>query len=403
MRTAHANPLFSGDCSLREAVIAANADPATADTIELGARTYQLSQPGQNEHAAAKGDLDIVGPVEIVGAGMSQTTVDGGALDRVFAVRGCSDCTVVMSGFTITDGRGVDYHGGGITLSEQAKLRLISVAVTGNIASNNAGFGAGGGIASSGDLTLIRADVSQNTAESSGGGVIQLRGNLSLQSTTVDGNEAGRAGGGLILSGARAAILRSTVSRNTAGSDAGGIYSYDDVRMLTVESSTVSGNRGWVGGIATGGPTRILNSTVAGNTSVNGPGGPAANIEAGDEVQLRNSIIADPLGGGRNCREVGNIGNFASSGFNLDEDGSCALTRASDVNNVNPQLAPLWDNGGPTETQAVGYRSPAVDRGAVTTCPARDQRGITRPRDGDFDNAARCDIGAYEWVVPPNW
>ncbi|HEY3498736.1 MAG TPA: choice-of-anchor Q domain-containing protein, partial [Polyangiaceae bacterium] len=48
--------------------------------------------------------------------------------------------------------------------------------------------------------------------------------------------------------------------------------------------------------------------------------------------------------------------------------------------------------------------SPALDTGAppATTgefrCSDRDQRSILRPRDGNLDGIARCDIGAVELV-----
>ena len=53
----------------------------------------------------------------------------------------------------------------------------------------------------------------------------------------------------------------------------------------------------------------------------------------------------------------------------------------------------------------------AIDAGA-NGCPgpygtplSTDQRGLTRPVDGDADGTARCDIGAYErqwqWLCPP--
>lgn len=58
----------NGNCTLREAVIAANTDRAVdrcpagrgADTIILQSKTYQLSIPGKNEDEARSGDLDIL-------------------------------------------------------------------------------------------------------------------------------------------------------------------------------------------------------------------------------------------------------------------------------------------------------------------------------------------------------
>ena len=48
-----------GGCSLREAIIAANAVPSTPDTINLPGGFYQLSRGGINENPASTGDLDI--------------------------------------------------------------------------------------------------------------------------------------------------------------------------------------------------------------------------------------------------------------------------------------------------------------------------------------------------------
>src|SRR4051812_44538631 len=63
------------DCSLREAVIAANA-AAGADTITVPAGTYVLDRVGANEDAADTGDLDITDDVTINGAGSGSTIVD---------------------------------------------------------------------------------------------------------------------------------------------------------------------------------------------------------------------------------------------------------------------------------------------------------------------------------------
>ena len=60
-------------------------------------------------------------------------------------------------------------------------------------------------------------------------------------------------------------------------------------------------------------------------------------------------------------------------------------------------MDPLADNGGFTHTHALLPGSPAIDTGSPTVCPATDQRGITRPIDGDWDWVPRCDMGAYEY------
>ena len=69
---------------------------------------------------------------------------------------------------------------------------------------------------------------------------------------------------------------------------------------------------------------------------------------------------------------------------------------------VDPELGPLQNNGGPTETQAPGpdqpgtrpdpYVRPFVD--GVISVPQNDQRGVARPQ------AMSCDIGAVEPVLP---
>lgn len=63
---------------------------------------------------------------------------------------------------------------------------------------------------------------------------------------------------------------------------------------------------------------------------------------------------------------------------------------------ADPVLGPLQDNGGVTETMALGPGSSAIDTGDDGLCPATDQRSVARPQDGDGDGVAHCDVGAYE-------
>lgn len=76
-----------GDCSLREAVIAADAD-AAADRILLSAGLYELSRPGAEEDQSQTGDLDVHEDLEILGAGANQTLLYSPGLDRILHVTG---------------------------------------------------------------------------------------------------------------------------------------------------------------------------------------------------------------------------------------------------------------------------------------------------------------------------
>src|SRR5947208_2859360 len=66
----------NNDCSLREAIIAANA-AAGADVITLSAGTYTLTRSGV-DNTAANGDLDVTDALTINGAGQGTTIIQAG-------------------------------------------------------------------------------------------------------------------------------------------------------------------------------------------------------------------------------------------------------------------------------------------------------------------------------------
>jgi hypothetical protein len=72
------------------------------------------------------------------------------------------------------------------------------------------------------------------------------------------------------------------------------------------------------------------------------------------------------------------------------------LTGTGDLLNHDPLLEPLADYGGLTETHALAPGSPAIDAGDNFACTDEDQRGLSRPFDGDGDGQRVCDIGSYE-------
>ena len=79
-----------------------------------------------------------------------------------------------------------------------------------------------------------------------------------------------------------------------------------------------------------------------------------------------------------------------------------SLAEHKPIRRGDPMLGPLADNGGTTHTHALLSISQAVDAGDAAVCLSTDQRGVTRPQDGDGDSVARCDIGAFEYDgLPP--
>ena len=108
----------------------------------------------------------------------------------------------------------------------------------------------------------------------------------------------------------------------------------------------------------------VINSTISGNKAQGGSSDAGGiNVDGGTATIANSTISGDTTG---------------------------------NITGQDPNLGPLRDNGGPTQTRVPLAGSPAIDAANPTTFPATDQRGLARPVDGNGDATARADIGAVE-------
>ena len=337
-----------GDCSLREAVNAANAS-ATDDTIVFasGLTTITLT----NEIV-----INNAGALTIDGPGASNLTIDAGAgANRIFSI---NQTTATISGLTLTGGDVRPYLSGGAVATWGGSITFDRLYVTGNV-----GYGGGGLAFDGGTIRILNSTISGNNGTDEGGGI--------------------RNGGGSLT------IVNSTISGNTSY-NGGGIYSEYGNQYLRNSTITNNNNSGFTAGFST---IIFGNTIIAGNANLIAP-------TYAPEINCYGAIIS--LGGNL----VGDSpGDSASTG------ASTLVYQTTDIRDTNPLLGPLQLNSGTTPTHALLGGSPIIDKGlnALAVDPFNgntlvfDQRGTGFPRirDGNGDGTATVDIGAFE-IQPVN-
>lgn len=347
----------SGEGSLRQAILDANANPG-ADSIDFQEELAGTIALTSGQLPTITEDLTINGP------GIFSIIVSGNNASRVFQVSG--KVTVMISGLTVGDGNVPGGEGGGIL--NQGTLTLTNIAMSGNFAFNN-----GGGIFNNGGtLTITNSTLSGNSSGNVGGGVAST-GVLTITNSTLSGNSS-TSGGGAHNSGTMT-ITNSTLSSNSAGTG-GGIF---NIGTANVSFTTMSGNF-------------VLN---------NGNAGGIFNAPTTSIMNIKNSIVANSTGG-----DCSNGGTFNATGTNFTTNGTCPGFTVVTPAQLN--LGPLGDNGGNTQTHALLPGSVAIDAapdctdvfenpgsskiGAPTATVTTDQRGVGRPQ------GSACDVGSYEFV-----
>ncbi len=360
------------DCSLREAITAANAT-SDDDVIEFESplfNSFQIIVLSLSEIVITNnGSLTINGP------GADKLTIDGNNASRIFSINGAV-AFIHNLRFTGGNGAGAANTGrAGAIYNNGGTATYTNLVITGNTAANgggtnhantatttyincvisgNSATGAGGGMQNFGGstLTMINSTVSLNTSNSTltGGGAIQANGTLSFTNTTFSGNRAmGGSGGAIFYNGQGLTMNNVTIAANetTSATNAGGLHK---------STSTLNAN--------------LRNTIIAGNSGSSSP-----------DVS----------------------GSISSQGNNLiGTVGSSTGWIGSDLTNQAGLLTPLGYYGGKGMTHALLSGSPAINAGnncvVDMTCPVgnppvavtTDQRGASRPAD------VTVDIGAFE-------
>lgn len=322
--------------------------------------------------------------------------------------------TAVLDGFTITGGTGGGASGGGILLTS-SNATFANLSIAGNHAAafgggvfsnggspafmnvvfshNSAGSGGGFGATAGGTPSFTNVVFDGNSATVDGGGLWSASGTSpTINGALFSGNGSMNEGGGLLTAGGTAVISNALFVLNSAYAAGGGVV-IESGATATYTNVTFARNQASSGGaVYTLGPSSsFLFSTFVGNRSAAGSGG--ALLDNNTSATIDRSVIwnngvdpvADILGGPQTSVKDSTL-----------QGGCTPGTTCTNTSSADPLLQPLANNGGLTRTYALGAGSPAIDAASSCGSVAVDQRGLSRPVDGNKDGTPRCDYGALE-------
>lgn len=334
------------DCSLREAVAAANNDAGT-DNIIFAANVFGTLDLGGSEILIQNNDVNIIGYPSLT----AETLIaSGNNANRIFRI---NNSDVSITGMTLANGNGIGAvssgFGGAIYAYGGANLTLNRVIVRSNSANVY------GAVYLLGGTHRINNSTINNNRATNCIAVGNVNGTLNMANATISTNldsDSGSGAGALCNIGATANIRNSTIAFNRIGNDPGaGIWSNG---TLNIGNSIVSNN-------------------IAGSN-------PDINNVSGTVNSLGGNLVQNP------------------SGFSLS-----AINAESDQINVDPMLAVLSNNGGNVPTLLLQANSPAINGGlnSVAVDPfdnsilASDARG-----EGFLRIVSTVDKGAFETLIP---
>jgi CSLREA domain-containing protein len=351
-------------------------------TPTITASTISGNTTGNGGPAGDGHGRDIAAGGGNAGDGKGGAGGDGGAGGGIWFATSLTASDDTVSGNTTGDGHFAGQGFGGTALTGSDGNGTGGTGGSGGL-----GGGIFGGTLASGNLDLERSLVASNHTGAGGQGGTGWRGPGAVSKGGKGGQ--GGQGGGLGSESHLAVVVNVTFTGNRTGPGGDrGTGGLGDNGPSTYGNGGNGGNGG--AAIARFGTLGLVQATVTGNTQ--GAGGDGATPGAAGAGSLRRETVGATFNLASSIAD-GPCSSVGDAGGNLVTPGSAGCPGTVG----DPKLGPLQDNGGPTQTMAIGTNGDAVDKlnpsggqcGAAT-----DQRGATRP------SLVRCDIGAYE-VAPP--
>ena len=338
-------------------------------------------------------DGDSGDKLTIQGAGADKTVLDGGGSVQILYID------------TGTDGGDVTIKG---------------------MAFENGNGGNGGGIyvhGSSINITIKECIFSENSAEDAGGGVeADSDSGITIINNTFSGNSAKYGGGVDAHSWSGITIINNTFLGNSAKDYGGGVSAHSWSGTVTITNNIFSGNSAKYGGGVDAGSdsgTTIINNTFSGNSASRDGGGIWTRLYYDSAIlNIYNNIFFDNTanaggndgddlyvnsdGNGNSTGSTVNLYNNNLSGnanFDTGQSEDLFITETDNYSHGgNIQQNPLFMDAenGDFHLQST---SPCIDTGTndAPHLPDTDKDGKPRIIDGNDDEIAIVDMGAYEF------
>jgi len=343
--------------------------------------------------------MDIGGNLSVTNSRIESNNTDDDEGGGIYDYEGG---TITIENSSVSNNNSGDDSGAGLYAERDGQATVTNST----FANNDSGDDDGGAIYTDDTSLNVTGSMFVNNSGCCGGALyIDAPSSTSVDKITttsfIENHAASDEGGAIYDDFGDLEIEKSTFANNSSSYYGGAIY-YDSGDGLQLTNTTFDGNQGIEGGAlymgttASTGSVNLLNDTLTRNTAYEGGG----IYEPERANAIENTIVAGNFGGftssgGGDCyfKEAASA-ETADKGGNIDSDGTCfSDSVAGDDTGVNPGLATLANNGGPTETDELLAGSPAIGRGISVFCPATDQRGAPRP--------APCDSGAYQTETGP--